>query len=39
MTIQHTFVYLSKMFDLPIDIIESLQELNKIRDENQNKEV
>ncbi len=38
-TIKHLFVYLSKMFDLPADIIESLLELNKNRDENKNKEV
>jgi hypothetical protein len=39
LTIQHLFVYLSKMFDLPTDIITSLLELKKKKNEDQNKEV
>jgi hypothetical protein len=39
MTIQHLVVYLSKMFDLPTDIIASLLELKKKKNEDKNKEV
>ncbi len=39
LTIKHLFVYLSKMFDLPTDIITSLLELKKKKNEDQNKEV
>ncbi len=39
MTIQHLVVYLSKMFNLPTDIITSLLELKKKKNEDQNKEV
>jgi hypothetical protein len=39
LTIKHIFFYLSKMFDLPTDIITSLVLLDKIKNEDQNKEV
>lgn len=39
LTIRHLFLYLSKMFDLPTDIITSLIELKKSKDEDQDKEV
>ena len=39
MTIQHLFVYLLKMFNLPTDIIASLLELKKKKNEDKNKEV
>jgi hypothetical protein len=39
LTIKHFFFYLSKMFDLPTDIITSLVELDKTKNEDKNKEV
>jgi len=39
LTIKHIFSYLSKMFDLPTDIITSLVLIDKIKNEDKNKEV
>jgi hypothetical protein len=40
-TFKHGFLYLSKMFDLPFEIIESLiaLRLGKLNDENKDKKV
>lgn len=39
LTIKHIFIYLSKMFDLPTNIIESMIELRIGIDEDNNKKV
>lgn len=39
LTIKHIWIYLSKMFDLPVNIIVSLIDLKKKKNENQDKEV